>query len=128
MLVALGICWNFLYVGGTTLLTSTYAPSEAARAQAAHDIIDCGAELTAELISGDVANHHLKALTADHEAAIETAFQRDEDKTDLSRWLYNGPGTPDSATGDSPGIGRRLSSGRQHIVVGGLQSRARRPS
>jgi predicted MFS family arabinose efflux permease len=38
-LVALGIGWNFLYVGGTTLLTSTYARSEAGRAQAAHDVL-----------------------------------------------------------------------------------------
>lgn len=32
-LIALGISWNFLYVGGTTLLTDAYTPSEKARTQ-----------------------------------------------------------------------------------------------
>ena len=38
-LVLLGIGWNFLYVGGTTLLTDTYAPAEKARAQALNDFV-----------------------------------------------------------------------------------------
>ena len=33
----LGIGWNFLYVGGTTLLTSAYTAAEKARAQAIND-------------------------------------------------------------------------------------------
>ncbi len=37
-LVLLGIGWNFMYIGGTTLLTSTYAPAERARAQAINDM------------------------------------------------------------------------------------------
>lgn len=37
-LVLLGVGWNFMYVGGTTLLTSTYAPAEKARAQAINDM------------------------------------------------------------------------------------------
>jgi MFS family permease len=37
-LVMLGVGWNFLYIGGTTLLTSTYSPAERARAQAANDM------------------------------------------------------------------------------------------
>ncbi|MGD9967497.1 MAG: MFS transporter [Hyphomonadaceae bacterium] len=37
-LVLLGVGWNFLYVGGTTLLTSTYAPAETSRAQATNDM------------------------------------------------------------------------------------------
>jgi MFS family permease len=32
-LVILGMGWNFLYIGGTTLLTQTYRPEERARAQ-----------------------------------------------------------------------------------------------
>jgi MFS family permease len=32
-LVILGVGWNFLYLGGTTLLTETYRPEERARAQ-----------------------------------------------------------------------------------------------
>jgi uncharacterized protein YjaZ len=58
-------------------------------------LIEGGAEFIAELISGDVGNYQLKSLTKGHEAAIETAFVVDEDKTDLSRWLYNGLGTPE---------------------------------
>jgi len=36
-LVALGMGWNFLYIGGTTLLTETYRPEEKAKAQGAND-------------------------------------------------------------------------------------------
>jgi len=36
-LVLLGVGWNFLYVGGTTLLTETYRPEEMAKAQGAND-------------------------------------------------------------------------------------------
>ena len=37
-LVLLGVGWNFLYVGGTTLLTTTYTAAERGRAQAANDL------------------------------------------------------------------------------------------
>jgi len=47
------------------------------------------AEFTAELISGEVAYSQLAALTKGREKEIETAFVSDEDKTDLSNWLYN---------------------------------------
>ena len=36
-LVLLGVGWNFLYIGGTTLLTTTYRPEERAKAQGAND-------------------------------------------------------------------------------------------
>ncbi|MDH3321240.1 MAG: MFS transporter [Betaproteobacteria bacterium] len=36
-LVLLGVGWNFLYLGGTTLLTETYRPEEMAKAQGAND-------------------------------------------------------------------------------------------
>jgi MFS family permease len=36
-LVLLGIGWNFLYTGGTTLLTETYRPEEKAKVQGAND-------------------------------------------------------------------------------------------
>ncbi len=36
-LIALGIGWNFLFIGGTTLATETYRPEEKTRAQAAID-------------------------------------------------------------------------------------------
>jgi uncharacterized protein YjaZ len=71
-------------------------------------LIEGGAEFTAELISGDVSSYQLKSPTKGHELAIETGFIEDEDKTDLSRWLYNGLGT-----GEHPGdlgywVGHRI--------------------
>jgi MFS family permease len=38
-LVLLGVGWNFVYVGATTLLTSAYRPSEKAKAQGLNDAI-----------------------------------------------------------------------------------------
>jgi len=38
-LILLGVGWNFLFVGGTTLLTEAYRPSERAKVQAAHDFL-----------------------------------------------------------------------------------------
>jgi Predicted Zn-dependent protease (DUF2268) len=53
-------------------------------------LIEGAAEFTAELISGEIGNSNLKVSTKGHEKEIETAFVPDEDKTDLSAWLYNG--------------------------------------
>jgi MFS family permease len=36
-MVILGVGWNFLYIGGTTLLTQTYRPEERARAQGTNE-------------------------------------------------------------------------------------------
>ncbi len=36
-MVLLGVGWNFLYIGATTLLTDTYRPEERAKAQGAND-------------------------------------------------------------------------------------------
>ena len=36
-LTLLGVGWNFLYIGGTTLLTETYRPEEKAKAQGSND-------------------------------------------------------------------------------------------
>ena len=38
-LALLGVGWNFMYTGGTTLLTEAYAPAEKARTQGANDFI-----------------------------------------------------------------------------------------
>jgi MFS family permease len=35
--VLVGVGWNFLYIGGTTLVTETYRPAEKAKAQGAND-------------------------------------------------------------------------------------------
>jgi len=38
-LIAVGVGWNFLYTGGTTLLTESYTPAEKARTQGLNDLI-----------------------------------------------------------------------------------------
>jgi hypothetical protein len=53
-------------------------------------LIEGAAEFVAELISGGVSGPQLRARFEGHEREIETAFVADEDKTDLSKWLYNG--------------------------------------
>jgi hypothetical protein len=52
-------------------------------------LMEGAAELTAELIAGKVAYSHLAARTAGLENNIESAFVADQDKSDLSNWLYN---------------------------------------
>ena len=51
-LVLLGVGWNFLYIGGTTLLTETYRPSERARAQATNDLTIFAVGLSSSLAAG----------------------------------------------------------------------------
>ncbi len=56
-------------------------------------IVEGAAEFTAELISGGTSEIHtpaFRALLDDHRTQIETRFVADEDKTDLSAWMYNG--------------------------------------
>jgi predicted MFS family arabinose efflux permease len=48
----LGVAWNFLYVGGTTLLTDAYLPAERGRAQAANDLVIFVVGLAASLAAG----------------------------------------------------------------------------
>ena len=55
-------------------------------------LIEGAAEFNAELISGDIGQSQERAWAKGREAEIDAAFVRDEDKTDLSKWLYNGPG------------------------------------
>ena len=37
-LMLIGVGWNFMYIGGTTLLTETHAPAEKAKVQGANDM------------------------------------------------------------------------------------------
>lgn len=55
-------------------------------------LIEGVGEFTAELISGGVSEYQHRALRETQAFAIESKFVRDEDKTDVSDWLYNGPG------------------------------------
>ncbi|MCW5752042.1 MAG: MFS transporter [Alphaproteobacteria bacterium] len=56
-LTLLGIGWNFMFVGGTTLLTSTHNAVEKAKTQAANDFMVFGAVATASLLSGHLLHH-----------------------------------------------------------------------
>lgn len=47
------------------------------------------AELIAELTTGSVGNPGLTRWTSGREEEIESAFVRDMDSTDLSKWVYN---------------------------------------
>lgn len=51
-LVLLGVGWNFLYIGGTTLLTESYSPAEKARTQGLNDLAIFVTMATSSLASG----------------------------------------------------------------------------
>lgn len=53
-LVLLGVGWNFLYVGGTSMLTLTYSMAERFRAQAVNEFAVFGTSATASLLAGTV--------------------------------------------------------------------------
>jgi MFS family permease len=56
-LVFLGVGWNFLFVGGTTLLTQTYTAPERGRAQATNDLVIYAVGLLASLGAGAFLGH-----------------------------------------------------------------------
>ena len=51
-LVFLGLGWNLMFVGGTTLLTEAYAPEERAKVQALNDFLVFGTVAVASFSSG----------------------------------------------------------------------------
>lgn len=53
-LTALGLGWNFAFVGASTLLTETYRPVERAKVQAANDFLVFGSVAAASASSGAV--------------------------------------------------------------------------
>jgi len=53
-LTLLGVGWNFLFVGGTTLLTYTYSMAERFRAQAVNEFLIFGISAIASLLAGTV--------------------------------------------------------------------------
>lgn len=53
-LLLLGIGWNFLFVGGTTMLTYTYTMTERFRAQAVNEFLVFGMSASASLLAGTV--------------------------------------------------------------------------
>ncbi|HET6629613.1 MAG TPA: MFS transporter [Woeseiaceae bacterium] len=57
-LVLLGIGWNFLYVGGTTMLTLTYSMAERFKAQAVNEFTVFGTSASASLLAGTILYLH----------------------------------------------------------------------
>jgi MFS family permease len=53
-LALLGVGWNFMFVGGTTLLTGAYSAQERVRVQATHDFIVFGSVAMTALTSGAI--------------------------------------------------------------------------
>lgn len=51
-LALLGIGWNFLFVSGTTLLTTAHTPEERFAAQGLNDLLVFGTQATASLLAG----------------------------------------------------------------------------
>lgn len=57
-LIFLGVGWNFMFVGGTTLLTEAYLPCERAKVQAAHDFLMYISITIATFSSGSLLNSY----------------------------------------------------------------------
>jgi len=55
-LLLLGVGWNFLFVGGTSLLLQSYRPTERFTAQAANDFCVFGVAALASLLAGSVVH------------------------------------------------------------------------
>jgi len=55
-LIALGIAWNFGYVGGSSLVTKIYEPQERGKVQGLFDSIVFGSAATMSLLSGVLLN------------------------------------------------------------------------
>jgi MFS family permease len=55
-LVLLGVGWNFTYIGGSTLLTEAYRPSEKAKAQGANEITIFGVQALSSFSAGVLVN------------------------------------------------------------------------
>ena len=51
-LLLLGVGWNFLFVGSTTMITEVHTPAERAKTQAANDLLVFGATATSSFLSG----------------------------------------------------------------------------
>ena len=56
-MVLLGVGWNFMFIGSTTLLTETYTPAERAKAQGINDFLIFGVTGVATLFAGSLLQH-----------------------------------------------------------------------
>lgn len=57
-LLCLGVGWNFMFVGGTTLLTSSYRDAERARTQAVAEFSTAVLTAAATLAAGQILHHY----------------------------------------------------------------------
>ncbi len=55
-LALLGVGWNFMFVGSTTLLTQVHTPAEKAKTQATHDFLMFSCVAVATFLSGQLLN------------------------------------------------------------------------
>jgi len=55
-LVLLGVGWNFMYIGGTTLLTEAYRPAEKAKAQGVNEMTIFAVQAVSAFSSGVLVN------------------------------------------------------------------------
>ncbi|MBC7780077.1 MAG: MFS transporter [Proteobacteria bacterium] len=56
-LLILGVGWNFLFTGGSALLTETYLPAEREKTQSMHDFITFATMAVTSLVSGAMLSH-----------------------------------------------------------------------
>lgn len=64
-LLLLGVGWNFMYIGGTSLLTDTYRPAEAAKVQAINEFVVFSSAAIASFAAGALL-HWLGWLRVNH--------------------------------------------------------------
>lgn len=57
-LIALGLGWNFCYIGGTTLLTRVYLPAERGRVQGLNEMLVFGSSAVASLAAGVILQYY----------------------------------------------------------------------
>lgn len=57
-LLCLGVGWNFMFVGGTSLLAQSYRPNEQARAQGLSEFLRYAATALATLAAGPLLDHY----------------------------------------------------------------------
>ena len=102
-LTALGLGWNFTFIGASTLLTEAYLPAERAKVQAANDFLVFGAVAIASLLSGLLLDYFdwqavnyfaIPFLLAAGGAIIWLATRR--------RAVHSPIGTATGATGSDP--------------------------
>jgi MFS family permease len=56
-LMLLGVGWNFMFIGASTLLTLAHRPQERAKAQGLNDMLVFGTAVTASLLSGQLLHY-----------------------------------------------------------------------